>query len=100
MISIGTVAVLGDELHETASASLSLARNVISSQLHYRIALIILLRVDAVRDGPIRHHRLVFVFPKMKGPFGFVVMYALDDLGPDQGTFGHDTLEGHHMVEM
>lgn len=77
MVPVRTESVLGDE----------------------RIPVFILPRVDAGGGNSVGHG-LILVLAEVELVFGFVVVYAAHDLGPDEGASSNNALNGDHLVEM
>lgn len=87
MVSIGAVTVFCNELIVVSGLS--------NTQLEgsaYRIAIVVLLGVNAGACSAIRSHRLIPILSKVEDIFLFIIVHTLDHLWPDQGAFSNDSL--------
>ena len=88
MISIGAIAVFGDELYEISS--LHSYSEPVSA---YGVAFFILLRIDAGACRSIGGHGLIAIFSEVEDIPLFVEMHTLDDFRSHQGAFCDDAFK-------
>jgi hypothetical protein len=77
MVSVGTIAVLGDKLHCQHHLHLI-------TRATYRVMVLIFLWINAQACRTGSRHGLISVLSKDEGPLLLIPVYTLDDLGADK----------------